>query len=109
VRWLRDPSPSVAAGAGVATHLPGLFYLLGLNAIAAGDPKLVLGMADVLVFKVIWFMIPAVALLVSVRRPEAARRALERIAGWMRRDQRPVLVPPSPRSAPTSRSRGCST
>ena len=39
VRRLRDPSPSVAAGAGVATHLPGLFYLLGLNAIAAGDPS----------------------------------------------------------------------
>ncbi|MFL5870427.1 MAG: GAP family protein [Solirubrobacterales bacterium] len=32
---LRDPSPAVAAGAGMATHMPGLFYLLGLNAIAA--------------------------------------------------------------------------
>jgi hypothetical protein len=35
---LRAPSLGLAAGAGIATHLPGLFYLLGLNAIAADDP-----------------------------------------------------------------------
>jgi hypothetical protein len=92
VRRLRDPSLAVAAGAGVATHLPGLFYLLGLNAIAAEDPELVLGMVDVVVFNAIWFTIPAAALAISVRRPEAARRALQRIAEWMRRHQRPVLV-----------------
>jgi hypothetical protein len=92
VRRLRDPSPAVAAGAGVATHLPGLFYLLGLNAIAAEDPELVLGMVDVVVFNAIWFTIPVAALVVSVRRPEAARRALQRTAEWMRRHQRPVLV-----------------
>jgi hypothetical protein len=38
VRRLRDPSLTLAAGAAVATHLPGLFYLLGLNTIAATDP-----------------------------------------------------------------------
>ena len=92
VRRLRDPSPAVAAGAGVATHLPGLFYLLGLNAIAAGDPKLVVGMIDVVIFNAIWFTIPAAALVISVRRPDVARRALQRIAEWMRRHQRPVLV-----------------
>ena len=31
---LRHPSLGLAIGAGVLTHLPGLFYLLGLNAIA---------------------------------------------------------------------------
>ncbi|HEX5956546.1 MAG TPA: GAP family protein [Solirubrobacterales bacterium] len=89
---LRDPSDAVAAGAGIATHLPGLFYLLGLNAIAAEDPELIVGMIDVVIFNAIWFTIPAAALVISVRRPEAARRALERIADWMRRHQRAVLV-----------------
>jgi hypothetical protein len=35
---LRDPSLGVAAGAGVATHLPGLLYLVGLNQISADAP-----------------------------------------------------------------------
>jgi hypothetical protein len=91
-RRLRNPSAAVAAGAGVATHLPGLVYLLGLNAIAAGDPELVLGMIDVVIFNAIWFTIPATALAISVRRPDTARRALERSAEWMRRHQRPALV-----------------
>ena len=34
-RRLRDPSARVAAAAGVATHVPGLIYLVALNAIAA--------------------------------------------------------------------------
>lgn len=92
VRRLRDPSASVAAGAGVATHLPGLFYLLGLNAIAAVDPSLAVGMVDVIVFNAIWFTIPAVALVLCLRRPEAARRALGRIADWMRCHRRSVPV-----------------
>ncbi|MCD6014405.1 MAG: hypothetical protein K0R88_489 [Solirubrobacterales bacterium] len=76
----------------MATHLPGLLYLLGLNAIAADDPSLAVGMVDVIVFNAIWFTIPAVALVLCLRRPEAARRALGRIADWMRRHQRSVLV-----------------
>ena len=49
-------------------------------------------MVDVVAFNAIWFTIPAAALVISVRRPEAARRALERIADWMRLHERPVLV-----------------
>jgi hypothetical protein len=48
VRQLRNPSLRVAAAAGVATHLPGLLYLLGLNAIADGSPPLVEGLLAVL-------------------------------------------------------------
>ena len=43
VRALRSPSTKVVAGAGVLTHLPGVLYLLGLNAISATDPHLVRG------------------------------------------------------------------
>ena len=38
---LRNPSIGLAIGAGIATHLPGLFYLLGLNAIADLRPGFV--------------------------------------------------------------------
>lgn len=91
-RRLRDPSPSVAAGAGVATHLPGLFYLLGLNAVAATDPSLVAGTIDVLIFNAIWFTIPFAALVLSVRRPEATKRTFGWIADLARRHQRPALI-----------------
>ena len=40
VAMLRRPTLKVAAAAGAATHLPGLFYLVALNAIAAGSPRL---------------------------------------------------------------------
>ena len=42
-RALRDPTLAVAMGAGVATHLPGLFYLLGLNTISETGPGLAVG------------------------------------------------------------------
>ena len=91
-RHLRDPSLRVAAGAGVATHLPGLLYMLGLNAIAAGEPPLVEGLVAVLIFDAIWLAIPAGALLVSLRRPEAARAAIGRISAWIAARQRPLLI-----------------
>ena len=62
---VRNPSLRVAAAAGVATHLPGLLYLLGLNAIADGDPPLVEGLLAVLVFDAIWLAIPFWALVVK--------------------------------------------
>ena len=72
---LRDPTLRAAAVAGVATHLPGLLYLLGLNAIARGDPPVVGGLLRVLVFDAIWLAIPFCALVASIRRPEAVRTA----------------------------------
>ncbi len=91
-RHLRDPSLRVAAGAGVATHLPGLLYLLGLNAIAAGEPPLVEGLVAVLIFDAIWLAIPVGALLVSIRDPEAARAAIGRISAWIAARQRHLLI-----------------
>ena len=91
-RQLRDPSLRVAAAAGVATHLPGLLYLLGLNAIAAGDPPVAEGLFEVLVFDLIWLTIPIVALVVSIGRPDVARAAIGRVSGWMLSNQRAVLI-----------------
>ena len=91
-RAMRDPSLSVAAGAGVATHLPGLFYLLGLNAISSTDPGLIRSVADVLVFNAIWFTVPVLALFASFRHPERARAALDAFNAWIRRHQRGLAI-----------------
>ena len=91
-RELRNPSLRAAAVAGVATHLPGLLYLLGLNAIARGDPPLVDGLLAVLVFDAIWLTIPFGALVASIRRPEATRAAIGRFSAWMLNHERTVLI-----------------
>ena len=91
-KQLQNPSLRVAAAAGVATHLPGLLYLLGLNAIAAGDPPVGEGLLAVLVFDVIWLTIPIFAFVVSIRRPEAARAAIGRVSAWMVSHQNAILI-----------------
>jgi hypothetical protein len=91
-RALREPSLGVAAAAGIATHLPGLFYLLGLNAISGTDPGLVRSVVDILLFNAIWFTIPATALVVALRRPDLARGALDAFNGWVRRRQRGLAI-----------------
>ena len=88
VRRLRNPSMALARGAGIATHLPGLFYLLGLNSIAATDPSLSAGAVDTLIFNLIWFSTPVAAFAFSVRRPVATRETLGRLNGWIRRHER---------------------
>jgi Sap, sulfolipid-1-addressing protein len=91
-RMLRDPSLGVAAAAGVATHIPGLFYLVALNAIAASQPGIGEAIVDVLVYNAIWFSVPIAALLVARQRPGAARELIERVDGWIRRHQDGLLA-----------------
>jgi hypothetical protein len=91
-RALRAPSLRVAAGAGIATHLPGLMYLLGLNSISSTDPGLILSAVDVLAFNMIWFSIPAAALVVSLRRPDLARKVLDGVNDWVRSRQRLLAI-----------------
>ena len=91
-RRLRNPTLRSAAVAGVATHLPGLLYLLGLNAIARGDPPVVEGLLAVLVFDAIWLTIPFGALVASIRRPEAVRAAIGRVSAWMQNHERAILI-----------------
>jgi hypothetical protein len=85
---LRDPSLLVAAVAGVATHLPGPFYLLGLNAIAAEDSAAVGGVLRVGLFNLIWWAVPLAALALAIRRPEQSRAMLAGIDDWARRHDR---------------------
>src|SRR5262245_43460614 len=92
VRRLRNPTVVTASVAGVATHLPGLFYLLALNAIIAERRGLGISIAEVVVFNAIWFATTFVAVIYFLLRPGAARRALARVDAWARRHARTITT-----------------
>ena len=91
-RRLRNPTVITASVAGVATHLPGLFYLVALNAIVAEGRSLAAGVLQVLVFNAIWFGAAFAAVVTLLVRPGAARRALARVDRWVRRHARGTTV-----------------
>ncbi len=75
-RRLRDPSAKVAATAGIATHVPGLFYLVALNAIVAEPHGLTRQLAAVIAFNAIWWSTPIASLVVIHPQPRRhAQRA----------------------------------
>jgi len=89
---LRNPSVTTALVAGVATHLPGLFYLVALNAIVAERRSLVVGVLEVLLFNAVWFGAAIASVVIFLLRPGVARRALARVNGWARRHARSITV-----------------
>ena len=91
-RHLRNPSVGTAAAAGVATHLPGLFYLVALNSIVTQADSLAVGVAEVLLFNAIWFSAAIASVLVFLVRPGAARRALGRTSAWAQRNARATTI-----------------
>ena len=92
VERLKRPSAATAAAAGVATHVPGLIYLVALNAIAAGRPTVTSAAVQVLVYDVLWFVIPLTALTVAVRSPDAAQAYLDGAIAWAQRHQERLLI-----------------
>jgi Sap-like sulfolipid-1-addressing protein len=91
-RMLREPSLHVAGVVGVATHVPGLFYLVALNAIAADQPGFVAAVVEVVIYNAIWFSVPFAALVFARRRPDDARDLIDRINGWMRAHDQAILA-----------------
>ena len=89
---LRNPSVATAAVAGVATHIPGLIYLVALNAIAAEDPGTVTAAIQVAAYNALWFGVPIAALALAILRPGAAPDYLERATGWGRRHEQVLVV-----------------
>ena len=89
---LREPTVGLAIGAGVLTHLPGLFYLLGLNVIADSRPGFVEGVVEVTIFVTIWLAIPIASLILSIREPERTREALGRLQRWATERERSLLI-----------------
>jgi hypothetical protein len=92
IRRLHNPTVSTAAVAGVVTHVPGLFYIVALNAIIAWGPSLVAGVLQVVLFNAIWFAASIAAVVIFLLRPGAARRALARVDNWARRRARGITV-----------------
>jgi hypothetical protein len=91
-RRLRNPSVATAAAAGVATHVPGLIYLVALNGIAAGDPGPVSATIQVATYNALWFAVPMAALALAILRPGQAPLYLERATGWGRRHEQGLVV-----------------
>jgi hypothetical protein len=89
---LRHPSMSTAAVAGVATHVPGLIYLVALNTIAAAGFGTVAATFRVAAYNVLWFAIPIVALTLAVFSPGTANVYLGRGAAWARANEQWLLV-----------------
>jgi hypothetical protein len=92
LRRLRRPSLATAALAGVLTHLPGLFYVLALNAIIAGHHSLLDEIAQVLVFNALWFGATIGFVVIFLLRPGAARTALARANDLGRRHSREITA-----------------
>jgi Sap, sulfolipid-1-addressing protein len=85
---LADPSLRVAALAGVATHLPGLFYLAGLNAIVGEQQGFGREVAQVLVFNALWYSSALAAFAAFLARPAATLAAVDRFGSWLRSHDR---------------------
>jgi hypothetical protein len=81
-RRLSDPSVATAAVAGVATHIPGLIYLVALNAIAADAPPAATAAVEVAIYNALWFTIPIAALALAILRPGRAPEYLDRATSW---------------------------
>jgi hypothetical protein len=92
VTMLRRPTLKLATAAGIVTHLPGLFYLVALNAIAAGSPPLVDAIVEVLVYNAIWFSVPVVAFVVAGRHAAAANAKITQINAWARAREQVILI-----------------
>jgi hypothetical protein len=91
-RHLRNPSARVSAAAGVGTHLPGLVYLVALNAIASDGPALVDAGLQIALYNALWFVVPIASLVLVVLRPGAALGYLQAATAWALRHDHVLLV-----------------
>jgi hypothetical protein len=89
---LADPSPAVAAAAGMATHLPGLLYLVALNAIVAGEGARGRAVAQVLAFNLVWWLPPGAALGAFLVRPRRTLDVVGRTGAWLGAHDRAVAA-----------------
>jgi Sap, sulfolipid-1-addressing protein len=91
-RRLHNPSARVVAAAGIGTHLPGLIYLVALNAIASERPAPVDAALQVAIYDALWFLVPLASLVLVVVRPGAALAHLDAATAWVRRHEHAILV-----------------
>jgi len=75
----RHVTVAKAALAGPATHLPGLLYLIALNLVAASTLHARAVLFEVLLFNAIWFAVPIAGLVISLKSPQSATKAVETV------------------------------
>ncbi|MCD2195418.1 GAP family protein [Actinomycetospora endophytica] len=91
-RRLSQPTVRHAAVAGVATHLPGVFYLGALAAIVASRPGLVGGLLQVALYNLFWFAIPLAALASWTFHPETTRDSAARLTALVQSHKKNIVV-----------------
>jgi hypothetical protein len=91
-RRLRTPSLVDAGVAGIVTHVPGLIFLVALNAIAAAEAGTARAAFQLSVYNLLWFMIPITALALALSNPAMIGAALERSGAWAMRNRDRVVV-----------------
>jgi len=91
-RRLHNPSAGVAAAAGIGTHLPGLIYLVALNAIASERPAPADVALQVAIYDALWFLVPLASLVLVVMRPDAALAHLDTATAWVRGHEHAILL-----------------
>ena len=89
---LSNPSAGIAAAAGALTHLPGIVYLLALNAIATQKPPIVDAGLQIALYDALWLLVPIASLVLVIARPRAALLTLERATAWARSHEHAILV-----------------
>ncbi|WP_433787334.1 GAP family protein [Actinomycetospora sp. CA-101289] len=91
-RRLRAPTVPLVAAAGVATNLPGLYYLAALVAILQTHPSALGGSAQVLVYALLRFALPLAALVLVVLRPDRTDEVVRGVHAWGRRHARLLVA-----------------
>jgi len=91
-RQLADLSVPRAAVVGVLTHLPGLFYIAALNAIANSTSSIADQIFQVAVYNGFWFALPTAALVLATRRPVELQDFLQRLTVGVLRRKREILM-----------------
>lgn len=91
-RRLQNPTIGIAALAGIASHFPGLFYLMALDEILATDPGTVDGIFQVVVYNLIWYSAGIASLVLSMRRPSLAQEMLDGIRRWSKAHERTLIL-----------------
>jgi hypothetical protein len=95
-RWAsaldRHLTTRTAAIAGPATHIPGLFYLIALDLIVAGQPHVLEATVLLLIYNAVWFALAIIALVLCIANPATARRAVEALQTSARRHARTIIL-----------------
>ena len=76
----------------MATHIPGLVYLVALNAIEAEELASGAAAAQVTIYNALWFAVPLAALALAILRPGAAPGYLARATGWGHRHEQSIVA-----------------